>query len=69
MGFSTRVSGDFVPARPSGRASLQEPWGLPSDKVTMVVSRVSERTIGNGSTSETPRRGIREDPGREQLCS
>ena len=59
MGFSARVSGDFVPARPSGRDSLQEPWGLPSDKVTMVVSRVSE----------TPRRGIREDPGREQLCS
>ena len=51
MGFGTRVYGDFVPARPSGRGSLQERWGLPSDKVTMVVSRVSERTIG--STSET----------------
>ena len=55
MGFGTRVSGDFVPARPSGRASLQEPWGLPSDKVTMVVSRVSERTIGSTSEAGYPR--------------
>ena len=41
----------FVPARASGRASLQELWGLPSDKATMTVSRDSERTIG--LTSET----------------
>ena len=38
--------GDFVPARASGRASLQEMWGLSSDRVTMTVSRVTERTIG-----------------------
>ena len=44
-------SGRYVPVRPSGRASLQERWGLPSDRVTMVVSRESDRTIG--STSET----------------
>ena len=37
--------GDFVPARASGRASLQEMWGLSSDRVTMIVSRVTERTI------------------------
>ena len=42
---------DHIPVRPSGRASLQEKWGLPSDRVTMVVSRETERTIG--STSET----------------
>ena len=42
---------DHIPVRPSGRASLQEKWGLPSDRVTMVVSRESDRTIG--STSET----------------
>ena len=62
MGLSTRVCGDSVPARPSGRASLQEPWGLPSDKVTVNASRESvkgpsvdtstERRV-IGSTSET----------------
>ena len=56
--------GDFVPARASGRASLQEMWGLSSDRVTLIVRRVTERTIG--LTSKT---GYLEDPGRDQLCT
>ena len=52
----------FVPAGASGRACPQEPWGLPSDKVTVNASRESvkgpsvdtstERRV-IGSTSET----------------
>ena len=44
----------FVPARASGRASLQELWGLSSDSAPL---------------AQPLRRGIREDPGRDQLCT
>ena len=52
----------FVPAWASGRASMQELWGLPSDRVTVTVSKESLKVLSVdtsterrviGSTSET----------------
>ena len=55
---------DFALARASDRASLEELWGLLSDKVTMTVSWVTKPTM-----AQPLRRGISEDPGRDQLCT
>ena len=50
-------------------------WGLPSDRVTVTVSRESMKVIPVDTIIERralarpPRLGIREDPGRNQLCT
>ena len=50
-------------------------WGLPSDRVTVTVSRESMKVISVDTITERralarpPRQGIREDPGRNQLCT
>ena len=44
---------------------MQELWGLPSDRVTMVVSTVYWRA----PLAQPPTRDIRKDPGRDQHCT
>ena len=66
---------DFVPAWALGRASMQERWGLPSDRVTVTASKESMKVPSVDTSTERralarpPRRGICEDPGRDQLCT
>ena len=61
--------GSFIPAWASGRASMQELWGLSSDRVAVNVSRESMKVPSVDTSTEsrfigpTSGRGIRKDPG------
>ena len=60
----------FIPAWASGRASMQELWGLSCDRVAVNVSRESMKVPSVDTSTEsrvigpTSGRGIRKDPGR-----
>ena len=61
--------GSFIPAWASGRASMQELWGLSSDRVAVNVSRESMKVTSVDTSTESrvigsiSGRGIRKDPG------
>ncbi len=64
----------FIPAWASGRASMQELWGLSCDRVAVNVSRESMKVSSVDTSTEsrvigpTSGRGIRKDPGRACPC-